>query len=198
MDLSRELLLPYQGLHGLDGLAHIRIYEQPGQLPLVLAGALDDNPGSSLTNAITMLAAAVQHSQFADGREFRLIEHHPDTVDGLGTSTYALVHFAHRTIDRRPDESRDHARTIVPLGEDTATAAVAAISHDTAVIDGDFREPRWEPVEDIEELLGCTVAVWTPGRYTAGAVGGDAGERLRSLLAENANRVGEPVTTELG
>lgn len=198
MDLTRELLLPYQGLHGLDGLAHIRIYEQSGQLPLVLAGALDDNPGSSITNSISMLAAAVQRSQFADGREFRLIEHHPNTIDGLSTPTYALVHFARRPIDRRTLPSAHYTRTVVPLGEDTTTTAVAAVSHGATAIDGDFREPRWEPVEDIEELLGCPITVWAPGRYTAGAVGGDAGERLRSLLAENANRVGAGQLGALG
>ncbi len=32
MDKTRELLLRYQGLNGFDGLCHIRVYEQPGQL----------------------------------------------------------------------------------------------------------------------------------------------------------------------
>lgn len=192
MDLTRELLLPYQGLNRYDGLAHIRIYEQAGQLPVVLAGALDDNPGTSITNAITMLAAAVQRSQFPDGREFRLIEHYPNPVDGRGIPTYSLVHFEHRSIDPRSDDAQDYAGTIVLVGEDTAVVARGA------AVDGDFREPRWEPIEDIEELLGCTVAVWAPGRYTAGAVGGEAGERLRSLLAENANRISERLLAELG
>jgi hypothetical protein len=46
MNLTRELLLPYQGLNSFDGLCHIRVYEQPGQLPVVIAGGLDDNPGT--------------------------------------------------------------------------------------------------------------------------------------------------------
>ena len=100
MQLTRELLLAYPGLHRLDGLCHLRIYEDPDQLPVVIAGA-----------------------------------------DG-------------------PVEDR-------------------------------FREPRWETIDDIEELVACTVAVWAPGFYTAGAIAGEEGERLRSLLAENANRVGE-------
>jgi hypothetical protein len=202
MDLTRELLLPYQGLNGLDGLCHIRIYEQPGQLPIVLAGALDDNPGTPITHSITMLAASIQHSQFPDGREFRLIEHHPNTLDGRGIHTYALVHFEHRAVDERPLDATHHPGAVVVLGEDTATATATATAATSvsrgAAIDGDFREPRWEPVQDIEELLGCAVAVWAPGRYTAGTVGGDEGERLRSLLAENANRVGELAIAELG
>jgi hypothetical protein len=91
MNLTRERLLTYQGLNDFDGLCHVRIYEQPGQLPIVIAGALDDNPGTSITNAISMVASAVQRSEFSDGREFRLIEHYPDTIDGRGTPTYALV-----------------------------------------------------------------------------------------------------------
>ena len=59
MDLTRELLLPYQGLNAFDGLCHIRVYEQPGRLPVVIAGGLDDNPGTSLTLAIEMVAASV-------------------------------------------------------------------------------------------------------------------------------------------
>jgi len=41
-----------------------------------------------------------------------------------------------------------------------------------AGVEGDFRDPRWEPIDDIEQLLGCEVAVWWPGRYTARAVAG--------------------------
>jgi hypothetical protein len=49
--LTHELLLPYQGLNGFDGLCHVRIYEDPGQLPVTIAGGLTDNPGTSNTNA---------------------------------------------------------------------------------------------------------------------------------------------------
>ena len=55
MDLTRELLLPYQGLDVFDGLCRIRVYEQPGRLPVVIAGGLDDNPGTSLTLAIELV-----------------------------------------------------------------------------------------------------------------------------------------------
>ena len=50
MPLTRELLLSYPGFHGLGGLAHVRVYGQPGRLPAVIAGQLDDNPGTSITN----------------------------------------------------------------------------------------------------------------------------------------------------
>lgn len=183
MDLTRELLLPYQGLHGYDGLAHIRIYEQPEQLPLALAGALDDNPGSSPTNAITLLAAAVQSSQFPDGRPFRLIEHYPRTLDGRGIPTYALVHFQRRSVHARSHENSHRADAVSLLSGETASAGDRRV-------EGNFRDPCWETIDDIEELVECTIAVWAPGSYTAGTIAGEQGERLRSLLAENTNRAG--------
>jgi hypothetical protein len=184
MQLTRELLLAYPGLHGLDGLCHLRVYEQPGQSPVAIAGALDDNPGSSPTNAITLLAAAVQTSQFPNGRPFRLIEHYPGTLDGRQIPTYTLVHFERCYVHSRPRENSDLAGTVASLDEETSTAG-------TRRIEMDFREPHWETIHDIEELLQCAVTVWAPGAYTAGAIGGDEGERLRSLLTENANRAGE-------
>ena len=73
MRLTHELLLPHPGINRMDGLSHIRVYEQPGQLPVVITGALHDNPGTTILNAITMVACAIQGALFADGREFRLI-----------------------------------------------------------------------------------------------------------------------------
>jgi len=181
MDLTRELLLPYQGLNGIDGLCHVRIYEQAGQLPVVIAGGLDDNPGTSITNAIEMVAAAVQRSEFSEGREFRLIEHYPDTVDRQGTPTYSLIGFKHRSINERPDDPGNYAGTIVIVGEQETAVSRGA------EIEGDFRNPSWEPPTDsVEELLGCEVTVWEPGTYTARAIGGEPGGRLRSELAANA------------
>jgi hypothetical protein len=184
MQLTRELLLAYPGLHGLDGLCHIRVYEQTDRPPVVIAGALDDNPGSSPTNAIALLAAAIQASQFPDGRSFRLIEHYPGTLDGRGIPTYALIHFERRPVHARPHEGSRHTGTVTTLGGETGRARDSRV-------EGSFRNPRWETIDDVEQLLECTVAVWPPGSYTAGAIAGEEGERLRSLLAENANQAEE-------
>jgi hypothetical protein len=124
MDLTRELLLPYQGLDVFDGLCHIRVYEQPGRLPVVIAGGLDDNPGTSLTLAIELVAATVQRSEFSDGREFRLIEHYRDALDGRQAPSYSLVHFSHRPLQESPE------------------------------IEGEFRHPYWEPIERSEREPG--------------------------------------------
>ena len=112
MNKTRELLLRYQGKNGFDGVCYVRVYEQPGQLPTVIAGALEDNPGTSITNAIEMVATAVQRSQFPEGREFNLIEHYPDTIDRRGTPTYALIHFEHRATHERPNDPSNHTGTI--------------------------------------------------------------------------------------
>jgi hypothetical protein len=157
MDLTRELLLPYQGLDVFDGLCHIRVYEQPGRLPIVIAGGLDDNPGTAVTLAIEIVAATVQRSEFSDGREFRLIEHYRDPLDGRQAASYSLVHFSHRPLQESPE------------------------------IEGEFRHPYWEPIDDVEELLGCKVTAWKRGLYTARAVAGEQGEQLRRELAENSH-----------
>jgi hypothetical protein len=163
MELTRELLLPYEGLDAFDGLCHIRVYEQPGRLPVVIAGGLDDNPGTPVTHAVEMVAAAVQRSQFADGREFNLIEHYRDGIDGRPPPTYSLVHFSHRPLQESPE------------------------------IEGEFRHPRWEPIDSVEEILGCEVTAWQRGLYTARAIAGEQGEQLRSELAENGKRRRDPI-----
>jgi hypothetical protein len=163
MLLTRDLLLPYQGPDAFDGLCHIRVYEQSGRLPVVIAGGLDDNPGAPVTNAVEMVAAAVQRGLFADGREFRLIEHYRDGIDGRPPPAYSLVHFSHRPLEHGPN--------------DTSNAAGDRR-------EGDFRHPYWEPIDSVEELVGCKVTAWQRGLYTARAVAGEQGERLRRELAE--------------
>ena len=166
MELTRELLLPYQGLDAFNGLCHLCVYEQPGQLPVVIAGGLDDNPGTLITNAIEMVATAVQRTQFSDGREFRLIEHYRDGIDGRPPPTYSLVHFSHRPLEESPE------------------------------IEGEFRHPRWEPIDDVEQLVGCEVTAWQRGLYTARAIAGEPGERLRRELAKNEQHRRDPILVE--
>ena len=59
MRLTHESLIAYRGFHDINGLCHVRVFEAPGGLPVVIAGALDDRTGTSITNAIEMVAAAV-------------------------------------------------------------------------------------------------------------------------------------------
>ncbi|HXN40005.1 MAG TPA: hypothetical protein VN892_18390 [Solirubrobacteraceae bacterium] len=178
MQLTHQALLPYQGFHGTQGLCHLRVYEQPGRLPIVIAGALDDNPATSITNAIEMVAAAIQASVITDGREFELIEHYPASLADKRTPTFSRVRFAHRTIDEDPDDPTHYAGTLLMIdGEKTHVTRGRPIC-------GDFRDPSWESIADIEQLLGCEVNVWRQGDYTARAVAGEQGQQLRNEVAE--------------
>src|ERR1700683_5485743 len=211
MQLTHQALLPYQGFHGTQGLCHLRVYEQPGRLPIVIAGALDDNPATSITNAIEMVAAAIQAGVINDGREFELIEHYPASLADKRTQTFssvrfahrptdamyfdlikhspaslpykrpptfARVRFAHRTIDEDPDDPTHYAGTLLMIdGEKTHVTRGRPIC-------GDFRDPSWESIADIEQLLGCEVNVWRQGDYTARAVAGEQGQQLRNEVAE--------------
>ncbi len=178
MQLTHQALLPYQGFHGTQGVCHIRVYEQPGRLPIVIAGALDDNPATSITNAIEMVAAQIQANVLSDGREFELIEHYPASLTDEHTPTFSRVRFAHRSIDEDPDDPTHYAGTLLMIdGEKTHVTRGRPIR-------GDFRDPSWESIDDIEQLLGCEVNVWRAGGYTARAVAGEQGQQLRDEVAE--------------
>ena len=180
MQLTHQSLLRYQGLHGTEGLCHVRVYEQAGRLPVAIVGALDDGPGTSTTNAIEMVAAAVQCACFEDGREFELIEHHPSSLAGHGSPSFCRVRFRHRGIDEDPNDLSHYAGTIVSIEIDGLDVEPGE------PIGGDFRDPRWEPIADIEQFIGCDVQLWKEGTYTARAVAGEQGQRLRDEVAARA------------
>jgi hypothetical protein len=177
MELKHESLLPYQGFHGTQGICHVRVYEQPGRLPVVIAGALEDAPGTSTMNAIEMVAAAIQANVFSDGREFELVEHLPGSLGGRIGPSFSRVRFAHRSIDEDPRDATHYAGTLVLIGGDEVHVTLGD------AIQGDFRDPSWEPIADIEQLVGCEVETWDEGTYTARAVAGEQGRRLRDEVA---------------
>jgi hypothetical protein len=185
MQLTHQSLLRYQGFYETEGLCHVRVYEQAGRLPVAIVGALDDGPGTSTTNAIEMVAAAVQGACFADGREFELIEHHPSSITGHGSPSFCRVRFRHRDIEEDPNDRSHYAGTVVSIEPDSLDIEPGE------PIRGDFRDPSWEPVADIEQFIGCDVQLWKAGTYTAYAVAGLQGRRLRD---EVAARTGEAIS----
>jgi hypothetical protein len=185
MELKHESLLPYQGFHGTQGICHVRVYEQPGRLPVVIAGALEDAPGTSTMNAIEMVAAAIQANLFPDGREFELVEHFPGSLGGRFGPSFARVRFAHRSIDENPEDATHYAGTLMVIGGDEVHVT---LGHP---IQGDFRDPSWEPITDIEQLIGREVEVWDEGTYTARAVAGERGQRLRDEVARQTAEADE-------
>ena len=183
MQLTDESLLSYQGLNGMDGVAHVRLYEAPGQLPVVIAGQLDDNPGTRLGLAIEMVAASIQASLFRDGREFRLIQYEP-------TACSATPGFSRSSSLTDPTE-REPGRSGPLHGRDDRASARAArqsiheFDEAKMAISG-IRSGRWSRTSN--GLLGCAAQTWARGEYTALAVAGPAGEALREQLQAN-NRV---------
>jgi hypothetical protein len=88
-----DTLLPFPGLHDIDGLCHVRVYERGGQPPVVIVGELDDNPGTKVRNGIEMVARAVQREFFADGTGFLLFERRPPLSENH-EETFQLVDFS--------------------------------------------------------------------------------------------------------
>jgi hypothetical protein len=178
--LTHDTLLAYQGLNGVDGVCHVRAYEQPGRLPVVIAGALDDNPGTSLTNAVEMAAHAISSEIFRDGREFQLVEYHPGVPEESPALHFALVHFLHADSSEDPQDPAGIAGVIdLPDAQGRTVLFARRIA-------GDFRCPRWEPLADVHELLGCTVRTWPAGTYTTPTVAGREGEALQREVAARA------------
>jgi hypothetical protein len=103
----------YRGPLGQPSECHVQVYEGAGTLPVVIATELDDNEGTSITNAAGEVATHVWRTLLPHAREgFRWIEHcpaHEDTVgryrhaESFDAVTFRLVGaFALATPDWRP------------------------------------------------------------------------------------------------
>jgi hypothetical protein len=187
--LTKEAVLHYPSPNGFDGICHVRVYEAPGELPVVICGELEDNPGNSITNAIENVAAAVQAAFFRDGREFRLVEHYPYSISGsrdpeCAVPTYDLVSFEHRSAEEDPEAAQAGG---VYVGEVDAEGATLWKLRSHGLL-GDFRHPRWQRIEEVGELVGDDAEVrhWPPNDYTALGVGGAQAERLREAIDRHA------------
>src|SRR5208282_4023463 len=101
------------------------------------------------------------------------IEHYPSSIVGDGSPSFCRVRFRHRDIDEDPSDLSHYAGTILSFEPDTLDVEPGE------PIRGDFRDPSWEPIADIEQLIGCDVQVWKAGTCTAYAVAGLRGRRLR-------------------
>lgn len=63
--------------HGQLCAAHVRVFEAERELPVVIAGQLDDNAGTSVTNAIEEIAAIAADRYFDGATDFELFEFYP-------------------------------------------------------------------------------------------------------------------------
>jgi hypothetical protein len=178
--LTSDELLVFQGFNGCTGLCHARVYERPGGLPVVIVGQLDDNPGTFPSTAIEMIAAAVQSTFFADKREFRLVQYYSPKFPG---PSFVEVQFAHRSVDENPQDPGQYTGVVYLADGEGRLTQVSRGSPK----EGDFRDPRWKPIEDIELLVGCQVKEWPARQYTARNLFGEAGARVRDAVAQQAH-----------
>ena len=153
----------------------------------MIVGALDDIQGTSITTVIEIVAAVIRRTVFPSGGRSVLVEHYPDRLDDRTAPAFAVMRF--KRTERRPEwpiwvhlsqlrveiESSDCAWLFAPVAQMRCG----------------FAGPSWHPI-DHEELqaLGCDVAVWPAGSYTASRLAGEAGRKLVELV--NARReIGE-------
>ena len=152
---------------------------------MVIVGQLDDNPGTAIDNAIEMVAAAVETTVFSNGREFRLITYHT-----FGGPPYMEVEFSHRSLREDPADPTHYAGRHVRIAD--RGHVISDTAGDAKV--GDFRDPAWRRINDIDVLLGCDVRSWPRGEYTASNLFGDEGRRLREDVARRAHAAAERVS----
>ena len=56
MRMTLDQTFPYRGYYDCESRCRLRVWQEPGQVPVVLFTELDDNPGTSITNMIEYIA----------------------------------------------------------------------------------------------------------------------------------------------
>jgi hypothetical protein len=80
-----------------SSLCHVRVIQDDGGRPVVIATNLDENPGPSVTNAVERLAQTIEQV-ITSGNDFDLILYHPP-IPGLSTAPYCRVTFGDHFTD---------------------------------------------------------------------------------------------------
>ena len=87
-----DTVFRYRGYHGCPSRCRIRVYEAEGDIsvPSVLvATEIDDNPGTSVTNRIEVIATEVYRLLERPEAGLRVIEHY--TSNAIAPERFALV-----------------------------------------------------------------------------------------------------------
>jgi len=191
--LVSDGVFAYQAPNGFDGVCHLRVFDPGarGKRPVVIAGQLSDQAGAcSIVNADEWIAAQIQESFFADGREFLYIEHHPQTVTEQPKPTFDVVKLERR---RRPSKGSSAENV---SGEASVQQQVVVVTEEGAEshsLPGVPATPEWEwefralrrpPLAvhrvdasqvEVDLLPGVKLRVWPTEDYTAYAVAGEEG-----------------------
>lgn len=87
MDLTHDLVHDYAGFHNVPSSCRVRIYQQPGRTPVIIATELDSNSGTAITNLAEQLCAEVLRAylpdRFEEDEPVIWVEHYRRTPDEL-------------------------------------------------------------------------------------------------------------------
>lgn len=203
--LVSDGVFAYQAPNGFDGVCHLRIFDSGSwrRRPVVIAGQLSHQAGAcSIVNADEWIAAQVQESFFADGREFLYIEHHPQTVTEQPKPTFDAVKLRRRRTPRMTSSAEDVSVGAPPGQEIVVVTEEGAETHSVPPAPAapewgwEFKMLRRPPLAvrrvdeihvEVDVLPGVKLRVWPVENYTAYAVAGEEGA-LPAADAAQANR----------
>lgn len=186
MQLALECLLAFPGLNGINGVCHIRVYEQPGWRLVVIAGELADNPGTFIPNAVEQLAYTIHTELLTDGQEFQLIQHRPP-------DEFRAVDFQHQRTSEDPANPIHRQSTTVIITPDQEWHEIPGPAKP-----GDFRDPHWTTIDAIDTLIGASIERYEPQEYTAANIAGQAGQQLIDRVAARNQQVADELEDWLG
>jgi hypothetical protein len=75
---TMDFPLRYRGYHGTPSCCRVRVWEQAGKPPVVIATELDDNPGTSVTNRIEVIATMMYQMLERPETGLVIIEHYEE------------------------------------------------------------------------------------------------------------------------
>jgi hypothetical protein len=131
--LTHDVVHGYAGFHNAPSHCRIRIYQQDGRVPVVIATELADNPGTSITNLAEQLCAEVIRARFPARFEEEepviWIEHYQRTPEELRRHwpEFSRVTFHSRAPRRVTRAGRDQLQLGTPAWSHLPRTAVEAL-----------------------------------------------------------------------
>ena len=182
--LTGEELLVYPGLNGHLGACHPRVYQSDGERPVCIVGSFDERIGTSIQNAIEMIATIV--AERIGANRFTLLEWWPHQRN-------PFVEVRHRRV--RPRK--------LPFGRLVMIGDAGTVEFDrTRHVRARFADPAWEPWDTarIVQTLGADAVAeldqlaGEPGDYDPARVFGVSGRlRLAAVIDRNNAAIGHVV-----
>ena len=120
MHETHDFVMNYRSGYEIVGKCRIRIYEEPGRVPVVICSQLPDHEGKSVTNMAEYLAAEVVEEYLPDlpdaSPPFVWVQHYPpDTVPAYVGEMFSLVTFDN--YERQTVPGGPRLRTRIALGK---------------------------------------------------------------------------------